>query len=89
MSGKLMTKLSLDDALATKGQTDWKGVDADPLTEDDDDFDWAHAVIVERPRKTSLTIRLDEDVLAYFRGTGAGYQTRINAVLRAYVKAQG
>ncbi|MFM7008553.1 MAG: BrnA antitoxin family protein [Betaproteobacteria bacterium] len=81
--------MSLDEAMAAKGQTDWAKVDADPLTEAEDAFDWAKAVVVERPRKASLTIRLDEDVLAYFRGTGAGYQTRINAVLRAWVKAQG
>lgn len=46
-------------------------------------------VAVERPRKASLIIRPDGDVLAFFRGTGAGYQTRINAALRAYVKAEG
>lgn len=89
MSGKHLTKMSLDEAMAAKGQTDWDRVDADPLTDAEDDFDWASAVVVERPRKASVTIRLDEDVLAFFRGTGAGYQTRINAVLRAFVKAQG
>jgi predicted DNA binding CopG/RHH family protein len=89
MNGGRLTRISLDEALATKGQTDWNGVDADPLTDVDDDFDWEKAVIVERPRKASLTIRLDEDVLEWFRKSGAGYQTRINAVLRAYVKAQG
>jgi uncharacterized protein (DUF4415 family) len=30
---------------------------------------------------------LDEDVLAFFKSTGKRYQTRINAVLRAYMKA--
>ena len=37
------------------------------------------------PTKISTTIRLDADVLAYFRATGAGYQTRINDVLRASI----
>jgi uncharacterized protein (DUF4415 family) len=35
-----------------------------------------------RPRKTSVTIRLDADVLAWLKGTGEGYQTRINTYLR-------
>jgi uncharacterized protein (DUF4415 family) len=35
-----------------------------------------------RPRKTSLTIRLDADVVAWLRGTGEGYQTRVNSYLR-------
>jgi uncharacterized protein (DUF4415 family) len=39
------------------------------------------------PRKTQLTVRLDEDVLDWFRKLGKGYQTQINAVLRAYKDA--
>ena len=35
-----------------------------------------------RPRKTAVTIRLDGDVVAWLKATGAGYQTRINAYLR-------
>ena len=35
--------------------------------------------------KKSVTLRLDEDLLAFFRQGGPGYQTRINAVLRAYM----
>lgn len=37
--------------------------------------------------KEPVTIRLDSDVLKYFRREGSGYQTRINSVLRAYVRA--
>ncbi len=39
------------------------------------------------PRKEPISIKLDEDVLAFFRAQGRGYQTRINAVLRRYVEA--
>ena len=39
------------------------------------------------PRKTQLTMRLDSDVLAWFRNQGKGYQTRINTVLKAYMDA--
>jgi uncharacterized protein (DUF4415 family) len=38
------------------------------------------------PLKHQITLRLDRDLVAYFRSTGAGWQTRINAVLR---KAMG
>ncbi len=38
-------------------------------------------------RKSQITLRLDEDVLEWFRERGAGYQSRINAVLRAYKQA--
>lgn len=36
------------------------------------------------PGKRQVTIRLDEDVLAFFRAMGAGYLTRMNAVLRTW-----
>jgi uncharacterized protein (DUF4415 family) len=36
----------------------------------------------------SITIRLDPDILEWFKDQGKGYQTRINAVLRKYVEAQ-
>ena len=39
------------------------------------------------PTKQQITIRLDEDVLQWFREQGNGYQTRINALLRAYMEA--
>ena len=35
-----------------------------------------------RPKKTTVTIRLDADVVAWIRASGEGYQTRINAYLR-------
>lgn len=38
--------------------------------------------------KVSTTIRFDAEVLAYFRATGKGWQTRINDVLREYVVSQ-
>jgi uncharacterized protein (DUF4415 family) len=39
------------------------------------------------PRKASISLRIDADVLAWFKAQGTGYQTRINAVLRAYREA--
>ena len=39
------------------------------------------------PPKAQITLRLDRDVLEWFRNQGKGYQTRINEILRAYKKA--
>jgi uncharacterized protein (DUF4415 family) len=40
-----------------------------------------------RPVKQLLSVRLDSDLVAWFKASGAGYQTRINAALREYVKS--
>ena len=40
------------------------------------------------PAKKQLTIRLDEDVLAWLKGHGKGYQTRINRILRGVMESQ-
>jgi uncharacterized protein (DUF4415 family) len=47
---------------------------------------WVKAVDFPHAKK-QITLRIDEDVLNFFRGTGSRYQTRINAVLRSYVNA--
>jgi len=36
------------------------------------------------PPKASISLRVDSDVLEWFKAQGAGYQTRMNAVLRAF-----
>jgi uncharacterized protein (DUF4415 family) len=43
----------------------------------------------EAPRKEAISLRLDAEVLDWFKARGPGYQTRINAVLRAYMEAAG
>ena len=54
------------------------------LTDIPEVTDWSHAVVGKfyRPIKKSLTIRIDADVLAWLKGQGKGYQTRINGLLR-------
>ncbi len=44
-------------------------------------------LVTPAERKHQLTIRLDGDVVEWFKAQGKGYQTHINAVLREYVKA--
>jgi uncharacterized protein (DUF4415 family) len=53
--------------------------------------DWSEAVVGKfyRPIKKPLTIRVDADVLAWLKGQGRGYQTRINALLRAAMENSG
>lgn len=48
---------------------------------------WEKAQVVLPPVKTHLSLRLDEDIVEWFKRQGAGYQTKINAVLRSYVQA--
>jgi uncharacterized protein (DUF4415 family) len=55
--------------------------DAVPL-----DVDWSKAVLVIPQKKKAISIRVDDDVLDYFKKEGAGYQRRINAVLRFYMQ---
>ena len=40
------------------------------------------------PRKKQLTLRLDEDMVKWYRGLGRGYQARMNQVLRTYMLAR-
>lgn len=50
---------------------------------------WNKAVVKRAEPKIQVTIRLDREVLDWFKAQGKGYQTRINAVLRAYKEARG
>ena len=49
---------------------------------------WDTAQVTEAETKEQITLRLDREVLRHFRGTGKGYQSRINAVLRSYVRTK-
>jgi uncharacterized protein (DUF4415 family) len=59
--------------------------DAAPLA----DEAWFRAAVVGPPLKVATSIRVDGDVIDWFRAQGKGWQTRMNAVLRAYAKAHG
>jgi uncharacterized protein (DUF4415 family) len=76
-----------------ESRTDWKRIrkmrdkdivldeDAPEITEE-----MLRKAVVVRRRKGSLTLRVDQDVLDWLRAQGRGYQTRINALLRAYME---
>jgi uncharacterized protein (DUF4415 family) len=81
-----------------KGKTDWARVDAmtgeeveasianDRGWAEFKDIDWSDAVLVMPAKKKAISIRVDEDVLDFFKREGEGYQRRINAVLRSYMQ---
>ena len=91
------TAEELDERLRRgESQTDWARVDA--MTEEEreasidkdeeGEFDWSTVQVGIPGPKQQLTVRFDVDVVEWFKAQGAGYQTRMNAVLRAYVDAQ-
>jgi uncharacterized protein (DUF4415 family) len=70
---KAMSEKELEAAIASDP-------DSDP------DVDWSQMTVTLPKNKHGVYLRLDPDVLKYFKSQGAGYQTRINAVLRSYVE---
>lgn len=81
-----------------KSQTDWNRVDS--MGDEDIDYSDIPEVTPElfaktilrkglKPvtRKSQVTLRIDEDVLSWFKNQGTGYQTRINSLLKAYKEA--
>jgi uncharacterized protein (DUF4415 family) len=62
-------------------------IDYSDIPELPDDF-WTRHPPVTRENKRLVTLRLDADVLVFFRKHGRRYQTQMNAVLRAYMEAQ-
>lgn len=83
MSKRYEKPLTLDEL----ANVDEKDIDYSDIPELGDDF-WSKARIVAPDRTKHVTLRVKESVLAYFKAGGKGYQTRINAVLESYVRAQ-
>ena len=93
-SGENITIVSRDSP--SRGRTDWAALDVltdkqidESIRNDPDwseDWNWGEAILVIPPKKKAISIRVDEDVLDYFRKEGAGYQRRMNAVLRSYMQ---
>jgi len=74
--------------------TDWKqlaamedkDIDMSEIDELGDDF--FRQAEIRVPPKKSVTMRLDSDVIEFFKSQGQGYQTRINKLLRSYMDVQ-
>jgi uncharacterized protein (DUF4415 family) len=94
-----MNDVAIGKASEPTRRTDWKRVRgtsdaevhralvADPDIRPTDEAFWKDATVVMPRRKEPVTMRLDADLLAWFRRE-RGYQTRINAVLRTYMQAE-
>lgn len=63
-----------------------KDIDTSDIPELDDEF--FRRAEIKVPPKQSITLRLDADVLEWFKAQGQGYQTRINKLLRSYMENQ-
>jgi uncharacterized protein (DUF4415 family) len=63
-----------------------RDIDYSDIPPMDDSF-FAKPLVNWPPAKKTVTIRLDADVLAWIKGQGRGYQTRINKLLRRYMEA--
>lgn len=99
-SEQRIVRMSLNDL--KPGRTDWQALEAltdedieRAIAEDPDaapilDADWfRNAELVIPAAKVPTSMRVDGDVMDWFKAQGRGWQTRMNAVLRAYAKAQG
>lgn len=78
-----------------ESRTDWQRVNTTTEAEierqarDDETSDeWCSEAVIPGlpPQKTPVNIRLDHDIVDFFKNLGPGYQTRINAVLRTFVE---
>lgn len=94
------TAEEIDEMIARgKSQSDHARVDAmteeeleSAIASDPDEagfeVDWSTFQVGIPGPKQQLTIRLDDDIVEWFKASGKGYQTRMNAVLRHYVDTQ-
>lgn len=92
MSEKTSGPYTLEELRQMEDRTDWDRLarEGDFEGEDEDDFevDWSTARLVIPEPKKAVSLRIDPDVLDFFRSGGKGYQTRMNAALRAYMEAK-
>ena len=72
--------------MAARGE-DQSRTDAPEAAPESEEF-WKNAVLVGPDRKASVQLRVDAEVLHWFKAQGKGHLTRMNAVLRAYYEAQ-
>jgi uncharacterized protein (DUF4415 family) len=77
---------SFDDIRKMKSGADWEALHVqDPPKPSQD---WTRADLISPEPKKMISLRVDPDVLDFFKSQGPGYQTRMHAVLRAWMDAQ-
>jgi uncharacterized protein (DUF4415 family) len=82
-----MKKKYYSDLPRLRGMKD-EEIDCSDIPELDEAFFEKAAVVMPKPQAT-VSVRLDQEVVDWFKSRGKGYQARINALLRAYVEAHG
>lgn len=93
------TVVKVERRSAQKGRTDWRRIDA--MTDEEIERNVAAdpdaapiftdemlslARWIQPPKKTPISFRVDPDILEYFKSKGPGYQSRMNAALRAIME---
>lgn len=86
--GKAQDKMDLNQLDAMSEEDIEMAAQSDPDTLLLEDCDMASLQVVMPKAKQSISLRVDPDVLSFFKSYGKGYQTRMNAVLRAYMNTQ-
>ena len=81
MSGRYDKPLTPEQIAAVKDES----IDFSDIPELDEEF-WKRAELVEPDRTDQISMRVKRSVLAYFKASGKGYQTRMNRVLESYVR---
>ncbi len=95
-----MAQLEMNnESISSRFQTDWQRLDA--MSDEEIDLSDCPEVTPEQfataivrrglpaaKNKAQVTLRIDSDVLEWFKSQGRGYQTQINTLLRAYMEAQ-
>ena len=85
---KNIKRASLEEIRAMHRRGEVSAPDKDAQALDMPEGFWDDAEIVERQPKQSVHLRVDADVLEFFRAGGKGHLTRMHAVLRSYMEAQ-
>lgn len=87
-TGKNVKNISLDDVRKMKDAGELLPTKMSASAPEDlpDNF-WNDAEIIEPKNKVAVSLRVDPDVLEFFKMQGRGHLTRMNAVLRSYVEA--
>ncbi len=97
MSEERIVRYTIEQMMQMEDRTDWARLRAEaaagiePELDEDEigiEWDWDNVKLVIPPVKQAVSVRLDQDVIAFFKAEGPGYQTRMNAVLRSYMQAK-
>jgi len=96
MKKERIVRYSMNEIMKMKGRTDWKRVDAIPdedidtsdIPELTDEF-WKNArLLYPSKKKKMVSLRMDEDIIKWFKKQGVPYQSLMQAILKAYVESQ-